>query len=673
MKFVSIALAALPIVAPPVLSCVMTGISPRAAHAQTVNVSAEEKPFVHALFSDSMVLQRDRKINIWGWTAPGSRVSVTIGKDNIAAVAGADGKWTAQIGPMPAGGSHNIVIAPGATPAGAPRPQTVVLRDVMFGDVWLCSGQSNMEWQLNWGIDNKDQEIAAANHPGIRFFNVPNVTSGTPQSTLKGNWKVVSPQTVGGLTAVGYFFARELNQKTGIPIGLIDSSWGGTVAEAWVSEGSLRQMPDFVPQIETLKQAVAQQAGTRKTFEQQMDDWWQQNDPGVANGANWATTDVAAAEWKTMNAPGLWETQGLPDFNGLVWFRREVVIPEAWAGKELTLNLGQIDDRDTTFWNGAQVGAGNSVSPARSYKIPGNLVKAGRNVLAIRVLDNGGGGGFAAKPGDMKISLDANTSLSLDGPWNYRVANELSKLTPTPLKIEGNPNVTTVLYNAMIAPLIPYGIKGAIWYQGESNGSRGKQYQTLLPTLINDWRQQFGQGQFPFYIVQLANYMAPDTEPRDDGWPRLREAQLLTSQRVPNTGQAVIIDIGDEKDIHPRNKQDVGKRLALLALAKDYGKQVEYSGPVYQSMQREGNSLRLTFSHAEGMMAKGEKPTGFAIAGADKKFVWADARIEGNTIVVSSPQVTEPVAVRYAWSNNPAANLYNAAGLPASPFRTDNW
>jgi sialate O-acetylesterase len=241
------------------------------------------------------------------------------------------------------------------------------------------------------------------------------------------------------------------------------------------------------------------------------------------------------------------------------------------------------------------------------------------------------------------------------------------------MKLEGNPNVTTVLYNAMIAPLVPYGIKGAIWYQGESNASRGQQYQTLLPTLITDWRRQFGQGNFPFYIVQLANFMAPDVEPRDDGWPRLREAQNIAAQRVPNAGVAVTIDIGDEKDIHPRNKQDVGKRLALLALAKDYGQKIEFSGPAYKSMTVQGNSIRLNFDHAQGLMAKGDKLTGFAIAGADKKFVWADARIEGNSIVVSSPQVAAPVAVRYAWGNNPAANLYNGAGLPASPFRTDNW
>lgn len=645
------------------LTCCAT---PHIARAQSTTQTQTDKPFVHALFTDNMVLQRNTAAAIWGWAQPNTQVTVRL--DNGAAVsstAASDGKWMAKIGTFGTAGPHTVSVS------GAAPDQKVLLKNVLFGDVWLCSGQSNMQMGLG-GANNGQQEMAAANFPMIRFLTVPNVTSATPQSTLNARWQVVSPQTAGSLTAVGYFFGRELHQQLKIPIGLIHSSWGGTIAEAWVSEAGLRAMPDFVPQIDALKKTAADGAASNMTFQQQMTQWWQANDPGVAG--NWAAPATATADWKSMTLPAVWEQAVLPDFDGLVWFRREVDIPAAWAGQELKLSLGPIDDRDTTFWNGVPIGATNDFSMPRNYTIPGAQVKAGRNVLAVRVLDTGGTGGIYGDATAMKISRagDANT-VSLAGAWTYQMAKPLADLSPVPAQLGSNPNVVTVLNNAMIAPLLPYGIKGAIWYQGESNASRAKQYQTLMPLLINDWRQQFGQGDFPFYIVQLANFMAKDTEPKNDAWPNLREAQTLTTQRVPNTGMAVTIDIGEEKDIHPRNKQDVGKRLALSALAKTYGYNLEYSGPVYQAMKVEGNAIRLTLDHAKGLMAKGDKPTGFAIAGQDQKWVWADARIDGQSIVVSSPQVTSPVAVRYAWSNNPDANLYNAAGLPAVPFRSDNW
>ncbi|MDF2441025.1 MAG: sialate O-acetylesterase [Abditibacteriota bacterium] len=640
---------------------------PQVVRAQDTTTQTQQapRPFVHALFADDMVLQRDKAVPIWGWASPGTKVTVTMNdREAIAATAGTDGKWMARIGPFPAGGPYTITVS-------SPAPdRKVVLKNVLFGDVWLCSGQSNMQWTINSGVPNKEQEITNANFPNIRYLNVPLTTSPTPQSTLNAKWQVVSPQTVGNLSAVGYFFGRELHQRLNVPIGLISSSWGGTVAEAWVSETGLRTMPDFVPAIDALKQSSANQTGVNLPFAQQMAQWWQTNDPGVA--ANWAAPSTATTDWKSIALPGEWEANGLPNFDGLVWFRREVEIPGAWAGQSLKLSLGPIDDRDTTFWNGMQVGSANDAGAQRNYTVPGNLVKAGRNVLAVRVLDTGGAGGLKGAAADMRLSR-GNDSLSLAGAWQYQVGKALAQLPTAPAAAQSNPNAVTVLNNAMIAPLLPYGIKGAIWYQGESNAGRAKQYQTLMPVLISDWRQQFGQGNFPFYIVQLANFMAKDTEPKNDPWPHLREAQMLTTQRVPNTGLAVAIDIGEEKDIHPRNKQDVGKRLALVALARTYGQNIGYSGPVYKAMRTEGNAIRITFDHAKGLMAKGGKPTGFAIAGSDRKWVWADARIEGESIVVSSPQVTAPIAVRYAWSNNPDANLYNADGLPTVPFRSDNW
>lgn len=645
------------------LTCCAT---PHIARAQSTTQTQTDKPFVHALFTDNMVLQRNTAAAIWGWAQPNTQVTVRL--DNgatVSSTAASDGKWMAKIGTFGAVGPHTVSVS------GAAPDQKVLLKNVLFGDVWLCSGQSNMQWTVN-NTNNATQEIASANFPNIRYLTVPNVTSAMPQSTLNAKWQVVSPQTAGNLTAVGYFFGRELHQRLNVPIGLINSSWGGTIAEAWVSEASLRTMPDFVPAIDNLKKSAANTSSSNLTFQQQMAQWWQTNDPGAAG--NWAAPATTTTDWKSMTLPAAWESAGLADFDGLVWFRREVEIPAEWAGQNLKLSLGPIDDRDTTFWNGVQIGALNEYNAPRNYTIPGNQVKAGRNVLAVRVLDTSGAGGINGVAGDMKISrANDSKTIPLAGAWTYQVAKPLASLSATPVEVRSNPNIVTVLNNAMIAPLLPYGIKGAIWYQGESNASRAKQYQTLMPLLINDWRQQFGQGDFPFYIVQLANFMAKDTEPKNDAWPNLREAQTLTTQRVPNTGMAVTIDIGEEKDIHPRNKQDVGKRLALSALAKTYGYNLEYSGPIYRAMKVEGNTLRLALDHAKGLMAKGDKPTGFAIAGQDQKWVWADARIDGQSIVVSSPQVTSPVAVRYAWSNNPDANLYNAAGLPAVPFRSDNW
>jgi sialate O-acetylesterase len=327
-------------------------------------------------------------------------------------------------------------------------------------------------------------------------------------------------------------------------------------------------------------------------------------------------------DWKTMNLPGKWELSALPDFDGIVWFRKEVTIPEEWAGKDITLQLGTIDDRDTTFFNGIPIGSNHGSSTARSYTLPGNTVKAGRNIITVRVLDTGRGGGFTGATGDMKLSVADATPISLSGAWSYRVSAPLSRTGRVPLPIVGNHNLSTVLYNGMIAPLTPFAIKGAIWYQGENNADRGKQYQKLLPAVIKSWRSSFGVGEFPFLIVQLANYMAPREQPVESQWAELREAQTFTAQTLPKTGLAVTIDIGEANDIHPRNKQEVGRRLALAARAMAYGQKVEYSGPVYKSMKIRDGKIYLRFTHAAGLSSKGgEKLRGFAIAGADKKWV----------------------------------------------------
>ena len=479
-----------------VVTCVSTGAWTRAA----------DKPFLHPLFASDMVLQREIEDPIWGWTEPGKQVTVSMNGKTATATADSAGKWTAKIGPFEAGGPYELTVS---------GPEQVKLTNVMVGDVWVCSGQSNMEMGIAIAYD-KDHEIAAANYPNLRLFTVPKHVAYEPQSEFGKNarqpeeakWLTCTPKNImvgdwGGFSAVAYFFGRDLHEKLNVPIGLVHTSWGGTIAEAWTDAPSLSKMPDFKDAVEKIEQTKAPLPGPNGR-------------PGAAN----------------------------------------------------------------------------------------------------------------------------------------------------------NPNQPTVLYNGMIAPLTPMAIKGAIWYQGESNAGRARQYQTLLPTMIRDWRGRFTStdNDFPFFIVQLAGFMAVDAEPKDSQWADLREAQFMTAQKVGHSAIASAIDLGNTTDIHPKNKQEVGYRLALDALAIAYEQKVEYSGPVFKSAEVKGKSVVIHFDHAEGGLAG--NPKGFAIAGEDKKFVWANAKAQGNTVTVSAPAVEHPTSVEYAWSNNPdQANLYNKAGLPAVPFR----
>jgi sialate O-acetylesterase len=629
------------------------------------SVAAAEKPFLHPLFCDNMVLQRDIQAPVWGWAQPGQEITVSMNGKTAKATAGADGKWLAKLGPFAAGGPFALKVS---------GPREVTLKNVMAGDVFICSGQSNMQMAVV-SCDNAEQEIAAAKHPNIRLFAVPNVIAYEPQELVSGSWSVCSPETIPWFTGVGYFFGRKLDQDLNVPIGLINSSWGGTIAEAWVSGDALkREVPDFREAVAAVEQAAAEARLGAVDMDKKLAEWYAANDPGSAALPGWADPALDDGDWKTMRLPGAWEDQGL-SFDGIVWFRGELWVPDDWAGKDLTLSLGPIDDKDTTFVNGVQVGKLDQYNQPRVYTISGKLVKRGLNVIAIRVLDTGGAGGINGTPEQVTCELAGHPeagTIQLATTWRYKASKPMAEVTPLPMQPAGNnPNVASVLYNAMIAPLVPYGIRGAIWYQGESNAGRAEQYARLLPALIRDWRARFGVGDFEFGIVSLANFMGQDSAPADDPWPNLRWAQYLTTKRVPNAVLAMAIDIGDAADIHPRNKQEVGRRLALGFLATTYGQPIPFSGPVYRAMVVEGGKIRVSFDHLNGgLVAKGDKLTGFAIAGADGKYVWADAVIDGDTVLVSSPQVTKPASVRYAWSNNPVCNLYNKADLPAVPFAT---
>lgn len=633
-----------------------------AALLLTVSLSQAAEPFLSPVFTDNMVLQRDQKDAVWGWAKPGDKVTVTLAGQTADAVADADGKWQVMLSPMKAGGPYTMAIS---------GPEQVSLQNILVGDVWLCSGQSNMEWVVA-NSNNAQEEIAAANHPEIRCLTLAHVTAAEPQKTFSGSgWQVCTPQTVGGFTAVGYFFGKKLNEDLKVPIGLIHSSWGGTIAEAWASKGGLAPLQDFNQALEDLER----QSKANSSAENPQEEWYGKNDAGTTGG--WSAEKFADADWTTASQPLQWTGSPVAELAGLdgaVWFRRSVDLPAAAAGKDGDLNLGAIDDEDTVWLNGQKIGASEGFMKMRSYKVPAGLLKAGANTIAVRVMDINGGGGLTGPADQMILRVAGVTAVPLEGPWRYKIGADLTKTPPFPKRMGDNPNVVTVLYNAMISPLLPYGIKGAIWYQGESNAARAQQYRKLLPAMIGDWRKAFGQGDFPFYIVQLANYTAPLPEPAESEWAELREAQMLTAKNTPNSGIAVITDIGEAGDIHPRNKQDVGKRLALQALSKTYGKTIVSAGPEFKAAKVEGHGIRLSFDQVgTGLVAKGGMLKGFAIAGEDRKFVWADAKIEGETVIVSSPKVLLPVAVRYNWASNPEATLYNMSDLPAGPFRTDEW
>ncbi len=619
------------------------------------------KPFLHPLFTDNMVLQRGMADPVWGWAAPGESVSVSFHGKTAIAVAGRDGKWTAKVGPFAAGGPYTLTVA------GA---QTVTLKNVMVGDVWLCSGQSNMEFGVG-NLVKPEETIAAAADPDLRLFTVPKVPATLPQETLSnGQWQASSPETIkaqgtwNGFSAVAYFFGRKLRRDTHVPVGLLLSSVGGTPAEAWTSETGLRKnVPDFDPLLDQLDAAQ----GSKVTLDQQATGWYTKNDPGTP--ANWQAPAFDDSSWKTIPTPGLFQDAGIPELsavNGVVWYRRTFDLPAGSAGKDAVLHL-LADDNDTTWVNGKQVGATEGFQTPRAYAVPAALLKPTGNVLAVRVLDTGGKGGIYGDPAGLNLAVTGSDPLPLAGSWRVKLGVALTAAPPLPVSIENNQNFPSVLYNGQIAPLATFGIKGAIWYQGEANSDRSAQYRRLLPALIGDWRMHWNEGAFPFFIVQLAGWQPGGTD-----YAALRDAQWRTSKTVPNAGIATAVDVGDESDIHPKNKEEVGRRLALAAEAKVYGEKVPFAGPVYRSLIISGSSLTLTFTHTDGGLVSktGSALTSFEVAGSDGVFAAAAAHIAKDTVVVSSPKVPAPVAVRYAWSGFPECSLYNGAGLPAFPFNT---
>ena len=632
-----------------------------------------------ALFCDHAVLQRGIPVPVWGWASPGSIVSISLGVVSAATRCGVDGRFRVDLPSMPAGGPFELRVSAGG--------HEVVVRDVFVGEVWLASGQSNMEFTL--AACGKMTDIAEADHPLVRMITVDHTALIGPRSNFEGVWQTATPQNAQAFSAVGYFFARRICAELGVAVGIINSSWGGTIAQAWTSREALAGNPDdaawmrrYHAKINTREYWDALAAPKVSPYPA---------DPGNQGvGKGWAKPEFSDQAWPTMELPSVWQSAG-HNYSGVFWFRKTVEIPAEWAGQDLMLNLGAVDKQDITWFNGEQVGAtGKGMeemfwNAPRNYRVPGRLVRPGRNVIAVRAYSFIYAGGLLGPAFLMTIHPDADknathpvaggSAIPLAGAWSYQVEHDFG-LVVSPMSTlgEGNPNSPHMLFDNMIAPLVPYGLRGAIWYQGESNADGTSRYHRLITEMIRGWRYAWGQGNFPFLQVQLANYQPASPFQPTSTWALLRETQLQ-AVREADVGMAVAIDIGDAEDIHPTNKRDVGHRLAQWALGRTYGRAHVPSGPLYSHMTIEGDRIRIHFEHAAGgLVAKGGSLKTFFVADVNRRFVEAEAQIEGSTVVVGCKTIAEPLAVRYAWADNPVGcNLCNAEGLPASPFRTDTW
>ena len=658
------------------------------------SVSLLAKVELTPLFSDNMVFQQSCKAPVWGKAAPGAVVTVTPswnGK-SYRATAGPDGNWSVKID-TPKGGfkKYSVTISDG---------DPLVLQNVLVGEVWLASGQSNMQMPVeSWRAVRTNQEdiAGAARYADVRLLQVSRATGMREHDYFSADfdkWKESSPETVRNFSAAAWYFGRKLMEELQVPVGIIHSSWGGTIIEAWMSEGALRAFPEMSASLAQVRSLSDNESEREKTFEEEIAAFIREanrKDLGKSGGlAVWARPEFDDSSWKTLKLPNTVQ-QLWPDTNGIYWLRKTVDIPAAWAGKDLTLSLGPVDDFDETYWNGEKVGSDVLWNKAREYTVPARLVSPGRTVITIRCTDDHGNGGLYGAADLLFIQGPDGQKIPLDSEWKVTLSVSFKGV---PKSTAREPNIPTVLYNAMIRPLAPFAIKGAIWYQGESNAQKAYRYRDLMPSMILDWRALWGYD-FPFYITQLAGYKKVAGVPGDDDWAELREAQEMATEMLDRCGMACIIDLGEAEDIHPVRKREVGERLARLALANDYGRRLVTTGPRYESFRIAGRSIVVRFTDVAGGLrvipsgdfagdrygSRGEKVekaesgvlSGFQIAGPDRVWHWADARIEGDTVVVSSADVPHPVAVRYAWSANPVCNLFNAEGLPAWPFRTDDW
>jgi len=617
-----------------------------------------------AIFTDKMVLQYGREVNIWGWAKPGNPVEVKFQQRAYKTIADAKGNWQVKLAPLRAGASGAMFIFSGE--------QKIVISHVLAGEVWLCSGQSNMEFPLSAFKEKYAAEITASRDDALRYVVLENNFDNRERSNapLRKSWTMVDSTTIGDCSATAYFFARKLRERLKVPVGLIISSWSGTPAQSWMDADALLAFPDYArlyndnirkidfSAIEALTKQAERDYNDKK--KNALRDFQSMTAPGYDD-----------SKWENCTLPGFWEDQGKPDMDGIVAYRFTIDIPAAIAQQPAVLHLPAIDDIDSTYINGTMVGGYHIWNEKRIYQVAAGVLQAGKNTICIRVEDTGGAGGLFNEPASFYLQVGSQQiPLSGNAKMNVLLRREL---TPGGLPPGGIQNQPGVLFNAMIAPLLPFTIRGVIWYQGESNVDKYVEYRTLFPAMINNWRQRFNNPELPFLFVQLAAYNPAIVEPAESKWSGLREAQAMTL-KLPKTGMAVTIDVGDQTDIHPWRKKEVGERLAANAFGIVYGMKNEVvAGPAYKAQAITGNTITLSFDNTgKGLMSKGEQLMGFTIAGADKKFVPATAIIQGTTVIVSATAVANPQYVRYAWADAPMlANLYNKEGFPAGPFRTD--
>ena len=612
------------------------------------------------LISDGMVLQRNTELKIWGWASPNESIIVNFNKKLYKSTADSNGNWQVKLSPTNEPGPYEMKID---------ASNHIVIKDILVGEVWVCSGQSNMELTMDRVKDKYGSVIANSENTNIRQFLVPDKYDfKQPQTDLEsGEWIQANPKNLLSFSAVAYFFAKDLYEKYHVPIGLINSALGGSPAEAWMSEDVLTKFTDLYNEAQRFKDdKVIEEIETSNR--DRSNKWYATANAKDAGLSKWNKPDIDDHDWSEMNVPNFWANSPIGDVNGVVWFRRKIMVPKSMIGKSGKLWVGRIVDVDSVFVNGKFIGNTTYQYPPRKYQFGSDLLKEGENTIAVRVINTSGHGGFVLdKPYFLTVGSD---TIDLKGSWKYKLGTTMPAMEAS-VTIRYKPSG---LYNKMISPLLNYKIKGVIWYQGEANTARAAQYRELFPAMIDNWRTKWNIGEFSFLFVQLANFMETKSTPSDSEWADLRAAQLLTLEKCKNTAMVVAIDIGEWNDLHPLNKQTVGKRLSLAAQRLAYqDKKVVHSGPTYQSMKIVGSKIELSFSTTGNkLIAKGGELKHFSIAGADKKFVWAKAKIEGDKILVWSEEIKQPVVVRYAWADNPdGANLYNKEGLPASPFTTD--
>lgn len=630
-----------------------------------ISVAAQAKITLPNYFTSNMILQQKSSVMFRGTGRAMHKLTLKTSWDNktYTTQTGANGQWSIVVPTPKAGTGYDITIDDG---------EKLTLSNVAVGEVWFCSGQSNMEFPVNgWThVINFEKELANANHPEIRLFQVKKNTSVAPLSTLNdnlGGWQPCNATTVANFSAIAYFYARALNDALGVPIGVIDATWGGTPVEAWMSYEALKGVKEFPEYTDELAQAGFDQDKVQQLYKQRYSRFFD-TDAGVKG--NWADVNLKDNDWQTMKLPGTWEKAGvaeLNNFDGVAWFRYTVNIPKTLSGKALQLHLAKIDNEDITYFDGTQIGEGYDYAAQRTYTIPANLAAEGRHVITVRAFDTSGDGGIYGEPGDMYIS-DGREKISLAGDWKYKIGVDLSTLPPAPLPSTSS-SYPTVLYNAMVNPLTNFSIAGVIWYQGEANVGRAAQYSKLFPAIIHDWRRQWGKD-LPFYFVQLAGFDDRGERQYPYGWAYLREAQAGTLS-LHNTGMAVATDIGEANDIHPKNKQEVARRLSLIALANTYGQKVDYKAPIPYYIEVENNTATISFKDGNVFTNNKEALKGFEVAGNDGVFYPAAGIVKGDKITLSSTKVPSPRAVRYNWCDYTEGNLYGTNGLPVAPFRID--